>query len=249
MLVKKVWDHTIELKEGFMPRKGKMYPLSREEKGEVCKFIKQLRKRYIRPSNLPQMAPVFFVEKKNGKKRIVQEYRYLNEQTIKNNYPLSLISDIVENIGTKKVFTKLDLWQGYNNVWIKKGDKWKVVFITLEGSFEPTVMFFGLINSLVMFQTVMNKILWDLINTREVVGFVDDIIVGTQKEEEHDEVVKKVVKRLVKNDLYMKLEKCKWKAKEVGFLGVVIGLEGIKIEKEKVKGVLEWPTLKEVKDI
>jgi len=105
-------------------RKGKMYPLSREEREEVCEFIQeQLRKKYIRPSKLPQTRLVFFVGKKNGKKRMVQDYRYLNQWTIKNNYSLSLISDIVENIGIKKVFTKMDLRWGYNNVWIKEGDE------------------------------------------------------------------------------------------------------------------------------
>ena len=82
---------------------------------------------------------------------MVQNYRYLNEWTIKNNYPLSLISDILENIGTKKLFTKMDLRWGYNNVRIKEGDEWKSAFMTLEGSFEPTVMFFGLTNSLATF--------------------------------------------------------------------------------------------------
>ena len=130
-----------------MPKKGKVYLLSREEREEVCEFInEQLRKGYIRPSKSPQTAPVFFVGKKNGKKQMVQDYRYLNEWTIKNNYPLSLISDIVENIDTKKVFTKIDLRWGYNNVQIKKGDEWKVAFMTPEESFEPTVMFFGLTN-------------------------------------------------------------------------------------------------------
>ena len=93
-----------------MPRKGKVYPLSREEREEVREFIKeQMRKGYIRLSKLPQTAPVFFMGKKDGKKRMVQDYRYLNEWIVKNNYPLPLISDIVENIGTKKVFTKLNL--------------------------------------------------------------------------------------------------------------------------------------------
>ena len=137
----------IDIKEGFVPKKGKVYLLSREEREEVCEFInEQLRKGYIRPSKSPQTAPVFFVGKKNGKKQMVQDYRYLNEWTIKNNYPLSLISDIVENIDTKKVFTKIDLRWGYNNVQIKKGDEWKVAFMTPEGSFKPTVMFFGLTN-------------------------------------------------------------------------------------------------------
>jgi len=98
------------MKEGFMLRKRKVYLLSREEREEMCKFIQeQLKKGYIRLSKSPQTVPVFFVGKKNGKKRIVQDYRYLNEWTIKNNYPLSLILDVVENIGTKKVFTKIDL--------------------------------------------------------------------------------------------------------------------------------------------
>jgi len=105
------------MKEGFVPRKGKVYLLSREEREEVHEFIQeQLRKGYIRPSKLPQMAPVFFIGKKDSKKRMVQDYRYLNEWTIKNNYPLPLILDVVENIGMKKVFTKMDLKWGYDNV-------------------------------------------------------------------------------------------------------------------------------------
>ena len=156
----------INMKEIFVPKKRKVYPLSREEREEVHEFIqKQLRKEYIRPSKSPQTTLVFFVGKKDGKKRMVQDYRYLNEWTIKNNYPLPLISDVVENIGTKKVFTKMDLRWGYNNIWIKEGDEWKVVFITPEGSFEPTVMFFRLTNSPATFQAMMNKLLRDLINT------------------------------------------------------------------------------------
>jgi len=121
MPIQKIWNHAIDMKEGFVPRKEKVYLLSREERGEVCEFIQeQLRKGYIRPSKLPQTAPVFFVGKKDGKKRMVQDYRYLNKWTIKNNYPLPLISDVVENISTKKVFTKMDLRWGYNNVWIKE---------------------------------------------------------------------------------------------------------------------------------
>ena len=131
----------------------------------------------------------------------------------------------------------------------KEGDKWKVVFTTLEGSFELTMMFFGLINSPVTFQTMMNKILQDLINTGKVASFIDNVIVGTEKEAEHDKIVEEVIKRLAENDLYVKLERCKWKVREIGFLEVVIGLEGIKIEEEKVKGILNWLTSKGVKDV
>ena len=187
-----------------------MYPLSREEREEVREFIReQLKKGYIRPLKSPQMALVFFVGKKDGRKQIVQDYRYLNEWMIKNNYPLPLISDILENIETKKIFIKMDLRWGYNNMQIKEGDKWKAAFTTPEGSFEPTVMFFGLTNSPATFQAIMNELLRDPINTGKVAVFIDDVIVGTKTEEGHDELVAEVIKRLEANDLYVKLEKCK----------------------------------------
>ena len=250
MPMRKVWDHAIDVKEGFVPQKGQVYPLSREEREEVREFVKeQLQKGYIQLSKSPQMVPVFFVGKKDGKKWMVQNYRYLNEWTIKNNYPFPLISDVLENIGTKKLFTKMDLRWGYNNVRIKEGDEWKAAFTTLEGSFEPTVMFFGLTNSPATFQAMINELLRDLINTGKVAAFIDDVIIGTETEEGHDELVAEVIRRLEENDLYVKLEKCKWKVREVGFLGVVIGPEGIKMEEEKVKGVLEWPTPKCIKDV
>ena len=119
----------------------------------------------------------------------------------------------------------------------------------LEGLFKPTVMFFGLMNSPATFQAMMNELLRDLINTGKVAAFIDDVIIGTETEEGHDELVVEVIRRLEENNLYVKLEKCKWKVREVGFLGVVIGPEGIKMEEVKVKGVLEWLTLKCVKDV
>ena len=250
MLMRKVWNHAIDVKEGFVLRKGKVYPLSREEREKVREFVKeQLRKGYIWPSKSLQTVPVFFVGKKDRKKQMVQDYRYLNKWTVKNNYPLPLISDVLENIGTKKVFTKMDLRWGYNNIRIKERDEWKAAFTTPEGSFKPTVMFFELTNSPATFQAMMNELLRDLINTRKVVAFIDDVIVGTKTEEGHDELVTEVIRRLEENNLYVKPEKCRWKVREVEFLGVVIGLEGIKMEKWKVKGVLEWPTPKCVKDV
>ena len=250
MPTRKVWDHAIDVKEGFVLRKGKVYPLSREEREEVMKFIEeQLKKEYIQPSKSPQTALVFFVGKKDGKRRMVQDYQYLNEWTIKNNYPLPLISDMLKNIGTKKVFMKIDLRWGYNNMRIKEEDEWKAAFTTPERSFKHTVMFFGLTNTPATFQAMMNELLRDLINTRKVAVFIDDVIIGTEIEEGHDKLVAEVIKRLEKNDLYVKPEKCKWKVREVRFLEVIIGLEGIKMKEEKVKGVLEWPIPKCVKDM
>ena len=122
--MRKTWDHAIDLREGFVLKKGKIYLLSRVEREEVQELVKdQLRKIYIRPLKSLQMSPVFFILKKDEKKRMVQDYKYLNSWTIKNNYPLPLISDLIDSIGKKKVFTKIDLRWDYNNVRIKEEDE------------------------------------------------------------------------------------------------------------------------------
>jgi len=110
MPIWKIWDHAIDLKEDFKASKAKVYPLSRNKRNKVQKFVEEhLRKRYIRPSKSLQMSPVFFVEKKDRGKYIVMDYCRLNKQTVKNNYSLPLISELIDNIGGKKVFTKMDL--------------------------------------------------------------------------------------------------------------------------------------------
>jgi len=201
MLMRKVWDHAIDLKETFKPQKGRIYPLSKNEREEVQNFVEdQLRKGYIRLSKSPQTLPVFFVGKKDGSKRMVMDYRNLNDQTIKNNYPLQLITELIDNMGSKKVFTKMDLRWGFNNIRIKEGNEWKGAFITHIGSFEPTVMFFRMTNSLATFQAMMNEILRDLINEGKVAAFVDDVLVGTETEEEHDEIVEEILRRLEVSD-------------------------------------------------
>jgi len=124
MLTRKIWDHAIDLKEMFKPWKGKIYPLSKNEREEVQNFIEdQLRKEYIRPSKSPQMLPVFFVGKKDGSKWMVMDYRNLNSQIMKNNYPLLLITELIDNMGSKRIFTKMDLRWDFNNVRIKEGNE------------------------------------------------------------------------------------------------------------------------------
>ena len=209
MPIRKVWDHAIDLREGFVPKKEKIYLLSRVEREKVQEFVKdQLRKGYIRLLKSPQTSLVFFVPKKDKKKRVVQDYRYLNSWTIKNNYLLPLILDLIDSIGKKKVFTKIDLQWKYNNVRIKEGDEWKAAFSTPEGSFEPMVMFFGLTNSPATFQAMMNDLLRDLVVEEKVAVFIDDVMVATETEKGHDEIVEKVLRRLEKNDLFVKPEKC-----------------------------------------
>ena len=212
MPVRKVWDHAIDLNDDFKASKARVYPLSRNEKEEVQKFVDEhLKKGYIKPSKSPQMSLVFFVGKKDGGKRIVMNYRRLNKQTVKNNYPLPLITDLVDSMHNKRVFTKMDLRWGYNNVRIKEEDEWKVAFTTHVRSYELVVMFFGMTNSPATFQGIMNEILRDMINEGKVAAFVDDVLIGTDTEEGHDELVEEVLKRLEENNLYIKPEKCAWK--------------------------------------
>jgi len=117
------------------------------------------------------------------------------------------------------------------------------------GSFKLTVIFFGMTNSPAMFQAMMNEILRDMINEGKVAVFVDDVLVGTEMEEGYNEIVEEVLRRLKENDLYVKLEKCTWKVRKIGFLGIVIGPSGIEMEKEKVDGVLSWLEPRNVKDV
>jgi len=195
MLTRKPWDHTTDLKEDFVPRKERIYPLSRTEKEEIQAFVEsQLKKGYIRPSKSLQILPVLFVSKKDGKRRMVQDYHYVNKKTIKNSYSLPLISELIDSMGTKKVFTKMDLRWDYNNVQIKEGDEWKAAFIMHLGSFEPTVMYFGLTNSSATFQAMMNDLFRDMINKEDVATFINNVLVVTETEKGHDKIVEEVLR-------------------------------------------------------
>ena len=250
MPVHKPWDHAIDLKPGFQPKKGKIYLLSPDEQKEVQDFLLvQLEKGYIRPSKSPQTSPVFFITKKGGKKCMVQDYHHINDWTVKNNYPLPLILELVDRAGSAKVFTKLDLRWGYNNVRIKERDEWKAAFSTFEGSYKPLVMFFGLTNSPATFQTMMNEIFKDMIDEGMVIIYINDILIYTKMEAAHDEITREVLRQLRENDLYIKPEKCFWKVREVEFLGVMLGLDRIKMDPTKLDAVKHWPTPLNMKDV
>jgi len=180
---------------------------------------------------------------------MVQDYQHINQWTIKNRYPLPLIADILDGVGKKKVFMKLDLRWGYNNVRIKEGDEWKAAFMTHIRAYEPMVMYFGLTNSSTTFQAIMNNLFRDLINQGDTATFIDNILVAIDTEEDYDKLVEEVLRRLEENNLLVKPEKCKWKVREVEFLGVVIGPKGVEMQKEKVEGVLSWPAPRNVKEV
>ena len=171
---------------------------------------------------------------------MVQDYRYLNEHTIWNNYPLPLISQLVDKLKGSQYFTKIDLWWGYNNVQIKEGDEWKAAFVCHRGSYEPTVMFFGLCNSLATFQTMMNEIFADMEDI--VVVYIDDIMIFTKGSlAEHQAKVKEVLQHLRNNDLFARPEKCSFDKMEVEYLGMFVNRDGIHMDDSKVKAIMDWP--------
>src|SRR5277367_1355310 len=150
-------------------------------------------------------SPFFFVSKKDGKLRPCQDYRYLNEWTIKNAYPLPLISEIMDKLKGAKFFTKLDVRGAYNNIRIRKGDEWKGAFKTNRGLFEPTVMFFGMCNSPATFQSMMDSIFAKEIEGNIIIVYMDDILIFGRTKDELIRNERMVLQILRDNDLYLKL--------------------------------------------
>jgi len=138
-------------------------------------------------------APVFFIKKKDGSLQLVQDYRALNSMTVKNKYPLPLISELISQLRGAKYFTKLDVHWGFNNIHIKPRDEWKAAFQTNQGLFESLVIFFEITNSLATFQTMMNDIFRDLIAEGIMVVYLDDILIFTRTEEEHTKAIRRVL--------------------------------------------------------
>jgi len=219
-----------------------VYPLAVTEGSALTEFLnEQLQKGYIQPSKSPYASPFFFIKKKDGKLWPVQDYRKLNALTIKNRYPLPLIPKIIDKVRDARLFTKLDVRWGYNNVRIKEGDEWKGAFKMNQGLYEPSIMFFGLTNSPSTFQTMMDTIFRDLILTNEVIVYMDDILIATRHNPlHHREIVHQVLYRLEEHDLYLKPEKCSFETQEVKYLGVIIGHGKIRMDPVKTQGVQTW---------
>ena len=149
-------------------------------------FIREnLAKGYIRPSKSPIVSPFFFVKKKDGKLRPVQDYRKLNAVTERDHYPLPRTDNIIDKLKGKLWFTKFDVRWGYNNVHIKEGDEYKAAFVCPKGVFEPNVMFFGLTNSPPTFQRMMNTVFSDMIREGWLVIYMDDMLIFSDDLEEH----------------------------------------------------------------
>ena len=249
---KHLWDHAIDLVEDAPPMLNcKTYPLGEGQQKLLDEYIADhLKKGYIRRFNSPYASPFFFVSKKDGKQHPVQDYRRLNELTIRNNYPLPLIKELIQQLVSKEWFTKFNIRWGYNNVRIKEGDEWKAAFKTNRGLFEPTVMFFGLTNSLATFQTMMDATFREEIASGDVIIYMDDILIATKGTlKEHQALVTHVLQKLQDNDLFLKPEKCHFHKKQVEYLRVIVGNSKVKMDPIKVKAITDWPTPTTLKEL
>ena len=192
------YDLSIDLEEGKSPPFGPMYRLSQEERDALAKYLDEnLKKGFIRRSTSSAAAPILFARKKSGDLRLCVDYRGLNSITKKNRYPLPLIDDLLDRTQGCKVFSVIDLKDAFNLVRIKEGDEWKTAFRTLLGLFETLVMNFGLTNAPSTFQAFIMDTLRDYLDIFCVV-YLDDILIFSRSQEEHDEHVKKVLNRLKK---------------------------------------------------
>ncbi|QRW25665.1 Retrotransposable element Tf2 protein [Rhizoctonia solani] len=228
---------------------GPIYGMTDAESRALKQHIdEELATGKIRPSTSSAGAPVMFVKKANGSLRLVVDYRKLNDVTHKNVYPLPRQDDLMAKLRHAKVFTKLDLRWGYNNVQIKEGDEWKTAFRTKYGLFKYLVMPFGLTNAPAAFQHFMNDLFRDLINVTVVI-YLDDILIFLEDPKDHPTHVREVLSRLLRNQLFCKLSKCHFHVTTVDYLGIIISPAGFSMDQKKIEAVTSWPTPKTVKQV
>ena len=242
-------DCAIELKEGATFFYGPIYPTSKEEDEEIQKYLKDnLANGFIRRSISPAAHPVLFQRKKNGELSLCIDYRKLNQQTLRNSYPLPLITVVFEAMRGSKIFSKLDLKSAYNLIRIREGDEFKTAFRTKYGHYEYTVMPFGLTNAPAVFQGFINTVLRDVIN-KYVQVYLDDIIIYSKSFDEHVKQVQTVLQLLIDNQLVAKISKCEFHKQEVEFLGHIVSSEGIKTDPHKLEDITSWPTPTNIKEV
>jgi hypothetical protein len=242
-------EFSIELLTGTAPISKRPYRMHVKDVAELKKQIEELLSNgFIHPSSSPWGAPTLFVDKKDGSRRMCVDYRSLNEVTIKNKYPLPRIEDLFDQMRGAKVFSKIYLQSGYHQLKIRMEDIPKTTFTSRYGLYEFIVMSFGLTNTPAYFMYLMNKVFMEYLD-KFVVVFIDDILVFSRNEEEHEEHLRLVLQKLREHQLYVKFSKCDFWLKEVSFLGHIITDGGIAVDPSKVQDVLNWNSPKNVPEM
>ncbi|WVZ48601.1 hypothetical protein U9M48_000022 [Paspalum notatum var. saurae] len=243
-------EFRIDLVPGTAPVSKRPYRMATDELKELkTQLQEQLDKGFIRPSSSPWGCPALFVEKKDqGGKRLCVDYRPLNAVTVKNKYPLPHIDILFDQLGGATVFSKIDLRSGYHQIKVREEDIPKTAFSTRYGLYEYLVMSFGLTNAPAFFMYLMNSVFMNELD-KFVVVFIDDILVYSKNEKEHEEHLRIVLSRLREHKLYAKFSKCAFWLKEVAFLGHILSAKGVAVDPSKVEDVLNWKQPQTVTEI
>ncbi|KAL0534344.1 hypothetical protein IC582_028634 [Cucumis melo] len=233
-------EFAIELEPGTVPISRAPYRMAPAELKELKIQLQELLdKGFIRPSVSPWGAPVLFVKKKDGSMRLCIDYRELNKVTVKNRYPLPRIDDLFDQLQGATVFSKIDLRSGYHQLRIKDEDIPKTAFRSRYGHYEFIVMSFGLTNAPAVFMDLMNRVFREFLDTFVIV-FIDDILIYSKTEAEHEEHLRMVLQTLRDNKLYAKFSKCEFWLKQVSFLGHVVSKAGVSVDPAKIEAVTGW---------
>jgi hypothetical protein len=238
-------DLVIKLKPGAPDTINcKIYPLSRAELDEWHKFVEKNKALgRITDAKSPWAAPVFFIHKKDGSLRLVQDYREVNKWTERDQYPMPRIEQILEQLHGKTLFTALDIRDGYNNIRVRPEDRWKLAFRGPDGAYEPAVMFFGMTNAPATFQRAMDRIFAKIKNRYPgcIFVYMDDILIATNNDEElHEQIVHEVLELLEEEDFHLKLNKCLFHQQSIDYLGIRIEGGKVRIDPTKMDGLANW---------
>jgi hypothetical protein len=233
-------EFVIDLLPGTATISKRPYMMSVDELKELKKQLTELQEAgYIRPSSSSWGAPVLFVQKKDGSQRMCVDYRSLNDVMVKNKYTIPRIEDLFDQMRGARVFSKIDLRSGYHQMKIRPSDIPKTTFSTRYGLYEFTVVSFGLTNAQSYFMNLMNKVFMEYLD-RFVVVFIDDILIYSKSESDHEEHLRLVLQKLRDNQLYAKYSKCEFWIGKVPFLGHIISNRGISVGPAKVKEIMAW---------
>jgi hypothetical protein len=243
-------EHAIQLLPGAAPPPARgLRHQSEKDAAVMQEYVENgLKSGVLQPSTSPYGSMALIVKKKDGSPRVVIDYRALNEVTVKNKYPLPLMDELFDRTQGARFFTSIDLINGFHQIAIRPEDREKTAFRTRFGHFEYTVLPMGLCNAPGTFMQLMNQTFADMLD-KNVLCFLDDVLVFSRTEEEHLRHLRTVLTRLRDQDLHVKMSKCSFMQSEVSFLGHRIGEDGLRVAPDKISAVQQWPQPRNVSDV
>ena len=243
------YDHRVPVQEDAKLPFSRLYSMSQNELEVLKKYLDDnLRKGFISPSSSPVASPVLFVKKPGGGLRLCVDYRALNALTTKNQYPLPLIRETLSRLSKARFFTKLDVIAAFNRIRMAKGDEYLTAFRTRYGLFQYNVMPFGLTGAPSTFQHYINDTLREFLDVFAT-AYLDDILIYSESIKEHRQHVRQVLTRLRTAGLQIDIEKCEFHTQETRYLGLIIGIDGVKMDPKKIETVKEWPQPRNLRDV